>query len=366
MDMENKEHFFWENFPSPADYEKELKKIRKSIRKRNALIVLTSLILAAALLLGTIHYGIPTLESRYWDPRTVSFGTAEGTDFDMLLAAYTDLFSPTTYFHGSRITHTGFASYSITVAYRNELTYENLESYATLEKGELFVPFGVWDTVSHNMVGSYWSEAADEIPEVIKQQRQFAIQQLTPLPDYIRVAAYVTFKEDKTLMDVFRFRDELINASHDWYNDTAYYWTAIRHADEMDNSARCGFASDSFTDQFPEANEQYPAFSERQAYEDRNISYEQWSSKEKTYTAHFKSLLKFMDDQLKNGTGIPAPPSGTGEVDMDYYANALAYVEEHGLMAYGCYIVGSPQHLLEIMEREDVLVLIPTEEWLYI
>lgn len=364
--MENIEKKPWENLPSPADYQKELKKIRKSLRKRNTLIVLTSLVLAAALLFGTVQYGIPALESRYWDPRTVSFGTEKGTDLDMVLAAYTDLFSPTTYFQGTRVNHTGFASYSVTIKYRDELTNELYESYGTIEKGELFIPHGVWDTVAHTEVGDFWLDANRYDSKIIEVNREFTKEKLSPLPEYIQVAAFITFSEDKTLTEVFRFRDELANHKSDPYNDTGYYWTAIRHTDEVDNSARCGFTSGSFTDQFPEANEQYPAFSEWKAYEDRNIGYEQSQTKEETYTAHFKSLLKFMDDQLKNGTGIPAPASATGEVDMDYYANALAYVEENGVKACGCYIIASPQHLLEIMEREDVLFVQLDGGWLFI
>ena len=364
--MESFENGNWENLPSPAEQEKELRKIRTSLRKRNVFIVLTSLVLAAALLIGTIQYGIPFLESFYWDPRTVSFGTENGTDLDMVLAAYADLFSPNTYFQGTQIHHTGFASYSITINYVDENRNENRESYARLENGELFIPHGVWEPVYFSYVGNYWTDYMQTLPGAIDQQKEFSIKKLSPLPDYIRVSAYVTFTEDKTLNDVFQFREDLSNASHNWYNDTGYCWTAIRHSDEVDNSVRCGFSSGSYTDQFPEANEQYPAFSERKAYEDRNIGYEHLNTKAETYTAHFKSLLKFMDDQLKQGTGIPAPASGTGEVDMDYYANALAYVEEHGVMAYGCYIVASPSHLLEIMEREDVLMVIPVEGWLYI
>ena len=364
--MENFESMNWENLPSPAESEKELKKIRKNLRKRSTLVVLTSLVLAAALLFAAVQYGIPALESIYWDPRTVSFGTENGTDLDMILAAYDDLFSPTTYYQGTKITHAGFASYSLTIKCLDEKTYESCESYATIEKGELFIPDGVWDTVHFRDVGSYWMNLAEELPEGLDQHRQWAREKLEPLPDYVQIAAFITFTEDKTLTEVFHFREDLVNRSHDVYNDTGYYWTAIRHTDEVDNSARCGFTSGSFTDMFPEANEQYPAFSERQAYEDRFINYEQWASEEKRYTAHFKSLLKFMDDQLKNGTGIPAPASGTGEVDMDYYAKALAYVEEHGVMAYGCYVIASPSHLLEIMEREDVLVVLPVDGWLYI
>jgi len=364
--MDKIENMDWENTPSPAEYEKELKKIRKSLRKRNVLIVLTSLVLAAALLLGTVQYGIPALESRYWDPRTVSYGTEKGTDLDMVLAAYTDLFSPTTDFQGTRVNHTGFASYSVTIKYRDERTNELHESYGTIEKGELFIPHGVWDTVAHTEVGDYWMDAYGYDPKIIEINRKFTIEKLTPLPEYIQVAAFITFTEDKSLTELFRFREELANRKMDPYNDTGYFWTAIRHTNEMDNSVRCGFTSGSYTDQFPEANEQYPAFSEWKAYEDRNIGYEQLRTKEETYTAHFKSLLKFMDDQLKNGTGIPAPASSTGEVDLDYYAKALAYVEENGVNAYGCYIIASPQHLLEIMEREDVLYVQLDGGWLFI
>ncbi len=364
--MENIEHMDWENLPSPADSKKELKKIQKSLRKRSTVTVVISLVLAAVLLLGAVQYGIPALESLYWDPRTVSYGTAEGTDLDMLLAAYDDLFSPTTYFTGTRVSRTGFASYSITIEYVNELTNDRMVGYAGLEKGELFIPYGIWDPVAHTEVGNYWQEANQYDPKIIEVNRKFTIETLTPLPEYVTVAAFVTFTEDKTLTEVFRFRDDLANAKIDPYNDTGYCWTAIRHTDNSTNSVRCGIKSYSYTDHFPEANEQYPAFSEWRAYEDRNISYDQWSSKEKTYTAHFKSMLKFMDDQMKNGTGIPAPASSSGEVDMDYYANALSYVEEHGVMAYGCYIFGSPQHLLEILEREDVLYMQLDGGWLFI
>lgn len=364
--MENLESLNWENLPSPAEYKKELKKIKKSLRKRNTMIVLTSLVLATALLLGTVRYGIPFLESFYWDPRTVSYGTENGTDLDMVLAAYTDLFCPNTYFQGTRLSHTGFASYSITINYVNENTNKGYEGYGSLDKGQLFIPNGIWEPVPFRYIGNYWTDYMQTLPDAINQQKEFSIEKLAPLPEYIRIAAYITFTEDKTLNDVFRFREDLTNASHDWYNDTGYCWTAIRHTDGVNNSVRCGFASGSFTDQFPEANEQYPAFSERKAYEDRNIGYEHSGTKAETYAAHFKSLLKFMDDQLKQGTGIPAPASGTGETDMNYYADALAYVEEHGVMACGCYIIASPQHLLEIMEREDVLIVIPVEGWLYI
>ncbi len=360
--MENIEHMDWENLPSPADSKKELKKIQKELRKRSTKTVVTSLALAAALLFGTVRFAIPAAESLYWDPRTVSYGTVNGTDFDMLLAAYDDLFSPTTDFQGTRVNHSGFASYSLTVKYRDGITNAAHESYGTLEKGELFLPGGIWKYAYHNQVGGYWMT----ISESLKVNRQHISEKLSQLPEYIQVGAYVTFTEDKSLAEIFAFRDELGNKNKDRINQTGYYWTAIRHSIDMDNTVRCGLSSESFTNQFPEVNDYYPAFSQYHAYDDLNYSAIYNGPYSHTYEEHFKSLLKYLDDQLKQGTGIPAPASATGEVDMDYYAKALAYVEEHGVKAYGCYIVGSPQALLELMEREDVLMVYPMEGWLNI
>ena len=57
----------WEEKPIlPAAAPEEMKQVRKSLRRRNALTVLTSLLLAAALLLGTVYIGIPAAESFYW------------------------------------------------------------------------------------------------------------------------------------------------------------------------------------------------------------------------------------------------------------------------------------------------------------
>lgn len=361
--MENIENMDWENLPSPAEYEKELKKIRKNLRKRSALVVLTSLVLAAVLLFGAVQYGIPALESMYWDPRTVSYGTSEGTDLDMLLGAYDDLFSANTDFTGAKVSHTGFASYSITVPITEfKARYMQRESYWTLEKGDLFMPDGLWNYASHNDVGSIMMTN----PEYVKLNRQSITEKLSQLSEYIQVGAYVTFTEDKTLAEAFAFRDDICNGNIDRVNNTGYCWTAIRHSADMDNTVRCGISSGSLTSQFPEVNEIYPAFSQTQAYAEMNYSAIYNGPYAQTYEEHFKSLLRYMDDQLKQGTGIPAPASGTGEIDPEYYAKALAYVEENGVMAYGCYIFASPQALLEIMQREDVLIVMPTEGWLNI
>ena len=360
--MENFDSMNWENLPTPAEYEKELKKIRRSLRKRNVLIVLTSLVLAAALLLGTVQYGIPFLESFYWDPRTVSFGTEKGTDLDMLLTAYSNLFCPTVDIRGTTVTHNGFASYSLTLQRWDEIHGVVSDSYGTLQKGELFLPSSIWKYAYGNQVGSFFMTDADSNAV----NRRFFTEKLSQLPEYIQIGAFITFTEDKTIYKTLDFFDELCNGNWKRVNQTGRYWMAIRHGDEMGNEVRCGISFSESTSDYPEMNQYYPAFSPYHAYEELNHSYAANSQYGPVYETHFKSMLQYLDDQLKQGTGIPAPTLPSGESNPDFYSDTLSYVEQNGVMVYGCYIVTTPLTLLELMDREDVLFVYPTEGWLNI
>lgn len=89
--MENKEELNWEDFSPAPDDPGELKKIKKSIRKRHWLTVLTSVVLVAVLIFGAIQYGIPALESRYWNPTESTY--LEGIpDIELTMVTYNELF----------------------------------------------------------------------------------------------------------------------------------------------------------------------------------------------------------------------------------------------------------------------------------
>ena len=79
------EHLFgtWEEepLPPPADH---IKEVSRSLRKRNALVVLTSLVLTAAMLLGAVTLGIPLAESRYFDPTQATYSDNRA-DLDLAL-----------------------------------------------------------------------------------------------------------------------------------------------------------------------------------------------------------------------------------------------------------------------------------------
>lgn len=313
----------------PAASAAEMKQVRKSIRRRNVLLVLTSLVLAAALLLAAVYIGIPAAENLYWNPTTASYGTPYSTDLELMLAAYTELFCPDINIASVTAARNGFAAYDITIQYwNNHRGGDSLFASGTIEKGELKLPTGFLSKCAANIFdrATYPFYAAEE------SERQAVYEKLSALPDYVTVVAAVSFPEDKSMEEVFAFNDSLI--------DGQIGWTAIRSGPQDEQRwPLCGMNIFQWGSVRTEANAYYPCFDSKTV--------------EKTagnLETHFKSLLRFSADQAENGTGIPE------EYHMGrcYYTDVLNYVEENGVYSYGCYVTGTPETFLALIESGAV------------
>lgn len=103
-------------FEKEPQWEKdsELRQIRKNIRRRNRKTVSFSVVLAAFLLAVTVCGILPWAESLYWNPDETTY--RDGTDLEITLQAYMELFTPG-YYNAAGITYhrTGFASYDLEI-----------------------------------------------------------------------------------------------------------------------------------------------------------------------------------------------------------------------------------------------------------
>lgn len=338
----------FDNGESPALLpDAELKKIRKSLRRRNRRTVLISLILAAAILIGTVNYGIPALESLYWDPNTTSYGT-HATDLEMTFYAYGNLFNNGRMVGDITATRTGFATYSLSLESCSYSTNERSFGYATLEKGKLTIQDGFWDDYSPLYVGNNRSETHKDHMELLSQ-----------LPDYIRVGCYVTFREDITMAEALELDHTLVWDIADTSNYTDIQWLAIRHQDNA-YARPCGLTLGGVYGLFDEVNAYYPYF----CGIDHDISGATLDgsipAKAEREEQRFKSLLRYLHDQQQKGKGIEVPHY------PNYYADALQYIEENGVRIYGCYITASAKRLLEINEMDNVQYLFPVDAWINI
>ncbi|GAA0720089.1 hypothetical protein GCM10008905_08920 [Clostridium malenominatum] len=68
---------------------------------------------------------------------------------------------------------------------------------------------------------------------------------------------------------------------------------------------------------------------------------------EEAYTKHFISLLTYMNDRQQFVKSISS-------FEIEYYKNALSYVEKNGINIYGVLVYAEARHLLEFIANEKI------------
>lgn len=307
----------------------EMKQVRKNLRRRNVLIVLTSLVLVAALLLTTVYIGIPAAESRYWDPAQNSYGMTYCEDLELMLAAYTELFCPDVNLVSVTSDRTGFARYDITIQYWDaNRGGDSRYAFGTINKGVLDIPQGV---LRHCYINIF-DRATSPFYPAPKNWKKIVTEKLEQLPEYITVTVAVSFPEDKSMKELLTFRDSLENGS--------IGWAGIRTAPDTEQLLPlCGMNPFSGGVVRSEINDHYPSF---------DLTTD--SITPENLATHFQSLLRFSADQVAAGTGIDEKYT----IHESYYTQALEYVTENGVYSYGCYVSASPAAILALIESDAV------------
>ncbi len=315
----------WEE-PAPAEaVQADMKRVRKSLRRRNCFIILTSLVLAAALLFATVQYAVPALEATYWNPDQQTF-SGYTTDLLLTFSAYAELFAPDQTIISLNATHTGFAGYSLSLGQWHHRDQGRI-SYltATLESGKLNLPDGFWELCSANIF-----ERAT-FPDYYMDEyfHQSTRERLEELPGYLTVQAAVSFPEDFSMEALIAFEASL---GEDGYID----WVGIRNSQGTQQVfPLCGMKPFSGGIHFEGINEHYPYFDIKGMENTPEI-----------LEAHFQALLQYSQDQLDKGTGIPFDINSR----KSYYQQSLDYIAEYGVYSYGCYVEGPPQLFLELLD----------------
>ena len=152
----------WEHSPIiDEESGSEMKRVRRRLRLRNASVVLTSLILVFAILIGVIQYAIPAVEKQYWNPAQETYVELY-PDLSVALSVYAELFCPTQAVRYVTVQKTGFANYDISIEMTDTLFSRNKTYYSgNIEKGNMTLPKGIWD-----LPGRIFANTDGEIPDM--------------------------------------------------------------------------------------------------------------------------------------------------------------------------------------------------------
>lgn len=331
----------WNEFPI-LPYEEELKKIRKSLRLQNRKTIYVTLMLILGVILAAIFLVIPAIESVYWAPYTSDY-IQQGNDLKWMLEAYTELFQPGKEIQSISTGDTGFASYDLTIIRTDTSTNEKEYIGGTLTRGTLNLDYPFYE---YSLERSFFQGNNNLPAEMIDHYRSTAIERLSELPAFVTVKALAFFPEDLTMAQL---QELIFQYNYDGRNGVTLKWAGIRNAPKDAEHApfAIGFSTKPSGD-LSLLNDFYPELGLIHTKEDGSHMEE-----------HFKSLLRFSADQLDKGKGLPIVTL-TG----NYYRDALAYVEENGIVSYGCLVTGTPEGLLKFLEDGVASSLILTDGWI--
>lgn len=329
----------WNELPSLPD-EEELKKIRKSLKYQNRKTILTSLVLATALILLFAFAVVPAAEKLYWSPYTYEY--SDGSDLKLMLEAYTELLNP-----GKEIRHLyasdiGFASYDLSVMRVDSATGEETYLNGSMIRGKIDLDYPFFDTSEEEMF--LWGN--NNLPEeMMTRYTEDAAQRLSALPDYITVKAVAFFPKDLTMKQIQQL---IFKYNFDSNMGVDLCWIGIRNAPQGAETTpiACGFSTAPGTS--TKINEFYPGFRLNEVKSDGT-----------PLETHFKALLQFSADQADKGHGLFVRYKGE-----DLFRHVLDYVEENGVLSYGCLVTGTPDGLLAMLEDGTAESLILTDGWI--
>ena len=340
--MEEMNNMEWEAITPPENAVREMASIRKNIKKQNWKIIFTSIVLVIALLLGTVYGVMPLVEKCYWNPTDSTFDEYN-SDLRLVLQAYTELFLP-----GKSVSvlpgKTGFAEYDLHMTMQDTVRGTKEHFMGRLYKGNLGFDREYLDRGAD---GYFRSARFPEYPEsAVEENVKDVRAKLQELPEYVRLEAAVTFPEDVTMAQL------LETMEYDYIGktgDLTTVWAAIRT-----QTPRTGTVHRAVGIAFTLApmnggiNEAYPEF-----------TLTKFDPSGSTLEAHFKSLMQFSSDMMLDGKAVLI-----WHEDHNFYEEALAYVEENGVKAYGSIVTGTPETLLTLLDSGDILDMELLDAWI--
>lgn len=335
----------WEQLS--ADAEAELQKMRKSLRKRNQKLILTSTLLVIAIFLSTFRFLIPAVERQYWDPTACTW-LENVSDMELTMSVYTELFGQGQLLMPPEIRKTGFASYDIDACF---LEWESLNSLTSLSYRSAAIDKGQWCAEAN-----FWQEQQKGIiyrnpdvtgNELVMAQKEKTKTLLQELPDYIQLQAAITFSRDLSMNELRLFTSLVRHGCSP--GDTNFIWAVLRSGEE---GRSCGIhLTEYHSDRYD------PRFWADTAYPELFPERYNWLAED--MEQHVLSMLRFADLQVKQGTGLIPEWA-----DESIYENYLSFMTENGVKAYGCYVIATPQALLAMLEESKVAHIDLGKAWI--
>jgi hypothetical protein len=330
-----------------TNYETTL--VKKSVNKKLRNVILASVSIVF-LIIFTSHFIVsPIVSSFYYNPsqKTVSKGKYKVEDLHFDIKVLTELSLPGYAINTAASEKLGFGEYRI---YYERLNLFNRERKVVNYKIKKNIKISIFQDLYRSDYFAFMDIRQPDIDRngFTERQNKEVINHIKQLNPVSYISAYVLLKED---LSVKQF-DELSSK----YNDkvkVSFKWIGVRTgSEERPIDFLSGFnpnLNDGSVSSVSADKNKYPYLQLVDFMTVENNKPYSSSPMVEAYTKHFISLLKYVNDREN---AVRALENNSSKVD--YYKNALNYVNKNGINIYGGLVYGEATDLLEFISNEKI------------
>lgn len=339
----------------------ETNKLKKSVNDRLRKVILTSVLIVVVLYVGIFYIGSGIVDLIYYDPTAVTQSEKEKyqfPDFYYDMQAYISLNMPG--YSISSFTFQdpkGFGSYEVSYSLR-DLFSENTQRYfIDLSRGNLtYAENGIFSAENRFWIWRGFEKIQNTFPadtgeDVIKlrdkeilRRNEETVRYLNELNSLSYLSMSIVFQKDLTMKEIYDMVEK--------YPSLDFKWVGVRTVEpgtqwsENQPMHLVGF-NPNFNDE-PSTNrhpdpQKYPLFNLVDFFDTIKMSTKEYSELiSEAYSTHFKSRLEYLKNR-EEFVGI----FDYNNYKIDFYEDALAYIDEHGVKTYGVLVYGTAKDLSE-------------------
>lgn len=350
---------------SVEKHDEETTKLKKSVNDRLRKVVFTSVLIVVVLYIGIFYVLSGIVDLVYYDPTAVTQSEEQeykSPDFYYDMQAYVSLNVPG--YSSNSLTlqePKGFGKYEVSYSLQNLFTKNHQRYFVNLSKGKLTYAIdgifsvenrlGIWEgfeKVMYDFPEDANEDATTLRDKDVQRKNEETIRYLNELNPLSYISMSIVFSEDLNMEEFYHMSRECPSLDFKWVGirtvDSGNQWN------ETQPMHLIGF-NPNFNDE-PSSNrrpdpEKYPIFYLLDFREDSILSKKDYPEAiSEAYGIHFRSRL----DYLRNREEF-VEIFDYNYFKIDFYEDALAYIDEHGVKTYGVLVFGTAEEFLENIDN---------------
>lgn len=349
---------------SNSEHQEETKKLKKSVSKRLRNVVVTSVLIVIALYLVIFQVLSAVVDKVYYDPSATTQSEDQeykSSDFCYDMQAYVSLNMPG--YSSDSFTFQqpkGFGKYEVSYSLSDLFSDNEQRYFVNLSRGKLTYAidgifsrenrFDIWEgfeKIQYHFPNDTSEDVTTARDEDIERKNETTLQYLNELNPLSYVSMSIVFDEDLTMEEFYNMKQEHPSLDFKWVGvrtvEPGVQWSENQpmhlvgfnpnYNDEPSSSRR------------PDS-EKYPLFYLMDFKDYSGLSDTDFPDKiYESYGIHFKSRLEY----LKNREDFVSM-FDYNKFKTDFYADALKYIDEHGVNTYGVMVFGTAKDFLESID----------------